>query len=145
LQFNISNKRGTPFSFIVDRETSQDENRENKKKRNSFFSYSKNDHAGGGHDSTRRADGTSVRSVSMSPGCCTPSNLFSDGLENRTVLPKNHTESLIARIKTLVSFWAFEEIMNGNQVFCKYWVTSFSFIPLKSPHPDFYCRLEYHE
>jgi uncharacterized protein YuzB (UPF0349 family) len=39
---------------------------------------------------------------------------------NTSVLPKEHTDSLIARIKKLVSLWADEEIMNGNQVFCKY-------------------------
>ena len=36
-----------------------------------------------------------------------------------TVLPKEETEELLARIKRLVSIWADEEQMNGNNVF--YW------------------------
>lgn len=115
-------KRGAPVSFIGDQEVSQEEIKEKKKKRNSD---PLEDQMGGtSNDRTRRAKAQPA---------------------NTTVLPKNHTDSLIARIKKLVSLWADEEIMNGNQVFCKYWVTSFSFIPLKRPQPDFYCRLEYHE
>ena len=37
----------------------------------------------------------------------------------KSILPKNHTEQLVKRIKKLVSMWADEEIMNGNKVF--YW------------------------
>lgn len=37
----------------------------------------------------------------------------------KSILPKNHTDALIERIKKLVSLWAEEEMMNGNQVF--YW------------------------
>lgn len=35
------------------------------------------------------------------------------------VLPENYTEALHVRIKELVRFWAEEEQMNGNHVFCK--------------------------
>ena len=35
------------------------------------------------------------------------------------ILPKNHTDALMKRIKSLVSLFADEEIMNGNKVF--YW------------------------
>lgn len=38
---------------------------------------------------------------------------------DKSILPKNHTEALMARIKKLVSLWADEEIMNGNKLF--YW------------------------
>ena len=38
---------------------------------------------------------------------------------DKSILPKNHTETLMKRIKKLVTFWAEEEIMNGNKVF--YW------------------------
>jgi len=38
---------------------------------------------------------------------------------DKPILPKNHTEVLVKRIKKLVSMWADEEIMNGNKVF--YW------------------------
>ena len=38
---------------------------------------------------------------------------------DRSILPKNHTEILMKRIKKLVTMWADEEIMNGNKVFCK--------------------------
>jgi bloom syndrome protein len=37
----------------------------------------------------------------------------------KSILPRNHTEQLVKRIKKLVSMWADEEIMNGNKVF--YW------------------------
>eukprot|EP00979_Chaetoceros_neogracilis_P016856 scaffold10038_cov267-Chaetoceros_neogracile.AAC.4 len=37
----------------------------------------------------------------------------------KPILPKNHTDVLVKRIKKLVSMWADEEIMNGNKVF--YW------------------------
>ena len=39
---------------------------------------------------------------------------------DRSILPKNHTEILMKRIKKLVTMWADEEIMNGNKVFCKF-------------------------
>jgi len=75
------------------------------KKRNSAFLGP----LGTSNDRTRRAKGPFVK---------TPR------------LPKNHTDSLTARIKKLVSLWADEEIMNGNQVFCKYSesIKAFSFI-----------------
>lgn len=37
----------------------------------------------------------------------------------KSILPQNHTEVLVKRIKKLVSMWADEEVMNGNKVF--YW------------------------
>jgi len=37
----------------------------------------------------------------------------------KTVLPKKHTDALLSRIKKLVNMWAEEEQMNGNNVF--YW------------------------
>jgi superfamily II DNA helicase RecQ len=37
----------------------------------------------------------------------------------KSILPRNHTEVLVKRIKKLVSMWADEEMMNGNKVF--YW------------------------
>ena len=37
----------------------------------------------------------------------------------KSVLPRNHTEVLVQRIKKLVTMWAAEEMMNGNKVF--YW------------------------
>lgn len=39
---------------------------------------------------------------------------------DKTVLPKGNTERLIERIKKLVSMWADEERMSGNNVFCAY-------------------------
>jgi len=39
--------------------------------------------------------------------------------DEKSILPKNHTETLVQRIKKLVGYWADEEIMNGNKVF--YW------------------------
>lgn len=36
-----------------------------------------------------------------------------------SVLPKNHSDKLLQRIKKLVAMWAEEEQMNGNKVFCK--------------------------
>ena len=41
------------------------------------------------------------------------------GGNGASILPRNHTEALVKRIKKLVSMWADEEIMNGNKVF--YW------------------------
>lgn len=38
----------------------------------------------------------------------------------KSVLPAEHTESLMKRIKKLVTMWADEERMNGNSVFCAY-------------------------
>ena len=38
---------------------------------------------------------------------------------DKSILPKNHTSTLMERIKKLVSLWADEEVMNGNKVF--YW------------------------
>jgi len=37
----------------------------------------------------------------------------------KSVLPKKHTDTLMKRIKKLVTLWADEEVMNGNKVF--YW------------------------
>jgi len=52
-----------------------------------------------------------------------PSSSRKVGQKNKTpdksILPKNHTEALMKRIKKLVSLWADEEVMNGNKVF--YW------------------------
>jgi ATP-dependent DNA helicase, RecQ family len=39
--------------------------------------------------------------------------------DDKSILPQNHTEALVKRIKKLVSMWADEEVMNGNKVF--YW------------------------
>lgn len=40
-------------------------------------------------------------------------------ISNQSILPQNHTDTLMKRIKKLVTMWADEEIMNGNKVF--YW------------------------
>ena len=40
-------------------------------------------------------------------------------MSNQSILPQNHTDTLMKRIKKLVTMWADEEIMNGNKVF--YW------------------------
>lgn len=69
-----------------------------------------------------------------------------------TVLPKNHTDTLIARIKKLITMWADEEQMVGNNVFCKYpdFVPTYTFIFCRM-HSNkfmvtlFHFRLEYLE
>jgi hypothetical protein len=65
--------------------------------------------------------------------------------ENTTVLPKIHTDLLIARIKKLVSFLADEEVMNGNQVFCKYSESIKIFLSLRRCLLRLFYRLEYHD
>eukprot|EP01083_Nonionella_stella_P222937 795058_1 len=39
--------------------------------------------------------------------------------DEKSILPRKHTETLMKRIKKLVTMWADEEIMNGNKLF--YW------------------------
>lgn len=64
--------------------------------------------------------------VSSPPGASNtvnPTNSKSPNTPGRSyaqVLPKQYTETLVARITKLVKMWADEEQMNGNKVFCKY-------------------------
>jgi len=94
-----SKNRMAPVSFVGDQESTQEEVTKVKKKRKSAISDLRSEQVDTNKDRLRRT--SKVPSL------------------NTTVLPKNHTDSLIARIKKLVSLWADEEIMNGNQVFCK--------------------------
>ena len=50
----------------------------------------------------------------------------SNKTDEKNVLPKEHTEALMKRIKTLVSMFADEEQMNGKPIFCKF-ITFFPF------------------